>query len=257
MLSTLDILGRQTKELLRQMEEQRIKEESKRAEAEARRKEMRQLNCEINNITTQTNFFLAGLSRDTQDEEEIAEHLTLKPETLMNNSVPPLVQQEVNYYWSDDEGDKEDFDVREGPPIPARYIEEEEEMEAISDEEFLRYFCPPQYIEPLEEEDMAIEYEQVVEATIPSHQVDDCRPVQALDVTLPPPPPREKASDYMGKEYTPRFRFGPGKSRIRWPDPFEFSKRLSNFISCFLMNNGERKELNGLDMGLIKYKPPD
>jgi hypothetical protein len=86
-------------------------------------------------------------------------------------------------------------------------------------------------------------------------------PVQALDITLPPPwpPPREKARSYMDQNHKPHphIRFGPGKSRNRWPNPFEFFRRLYIFTICFLTNNGERKELNGLDMGWIKYKPPD
>ena len=74
---------------------------------------------------------------------------------------------------------------------------------------------------------------------------------------VPLPPPREKASEYMDQNSTPHFSFGPGKSKIRWPNLFQLFKRIFNFTNCFLVNNGEHKEVNGLDKGWIKYKLPD
>ena len=68
---------------------------------------------------------------------------------------------------------------------------------------------------------------------------------------------RDKASDYMGQQYTLNIRFGRGKCRDRWRNAYEFFKHIFKFTNRFLMNDGERKELNALDMRLIKYKPPD
>ena len=70
-------------------------------------------------------------------------------------------------------------------------------------------------------------------------------------------PPWTEARSYTGQYYIPRVKIGPGKSRFRWSNPFEFLKRLFKFTNRLLTNNGERKELKGLDKGWIKYKPPD
>ncbi|MFS7947109.1 hypothetical protein Hanom_Chr06g00544231 [Helianthus anomalus] len=57
--------------------------------------------------------------------------------------------------------------------------------------------------------------------------------------------------------YMPRIRFGPCKFKYWWPDPFRNVKRFMNSTLKILINNKERVELNGLDRGWIKEKPPD
>ncbi|KAJ0946476.1 hypothetical protein HanRHA438_Chr01g0004381 [Helianthus annuus] len=66
-----------------------------------------------------------------------------------------------------------------------------------------------------------------------------------------------KCSDNHLPHYMHRIRFGPGKFKFWWSDPFECPKIFSSFIVKFLINNDEQLELNGLDRGWIKEKPPD
>lgn len=58
--------------------------------------------------------------------------------------------------------------------------------------------------------------------------------------------------------YMPHIRFGPGKFKCWWHDPFEkFRIYFKFFIENNFINNKKRKELNGLDRVCIKEKPPD
>ncbi|XP_076944901.1 uncharacterized protein LOC143615730 [Bidens hawaiensis] len=49
--------------------------------------------------------------------------------------------------------------------------------------------------------------------------------------------------------YMPRIRFGPGKFKYWWSDPFECFKLLLCFTMCYLFKYVGRVELNGLDRG--------
>ncbi|KAM0052600.1 hypothetical protein Hdeb2414_s0007g00250061 [Helianthus debilis subsp. tardiflorus] len=66
-----------------------------------------------------------------------------------------------------------------------------------------------------------------------------------------------KFAQHHPSHYMPRIRFGPGKFKYWWSDPFENFKWFINSILKILINNKERVELNGLDRGWIKEKPPD
>ncbi|KAJ0614403.1 hypothetical protein HanIR_Chr02g0062051 [Helianthus annuus] len=66
-----------------------------------------------------------------------------------------------------------------------------------------------------------------------------------------------KCNDNHLPHYMHRIRFGPGKFKYWWPDPFRNVKRFINSTLKILINNKERMELNGLDRGWIKEKPPD
>ncbi|KAJ0443117.1 hypothetical protein HanRHA438_Chr16g0763901 [Helianthus annuus] len=66
-----------------------------------------------------------------------------------------------------------------------------------------------------------------------------------------------KSTRHHSSHYMPRIRFGLGKFKYWWSDPFENFKRFINSILKILINNKERVELNGLDRGWIKEKPPD
>ncbi|KAF5786756.1 hypothetical protein HanXRQr2_Chr10g0444771 [Helianthus annuus] len=66
-----------------------------------------------------------------------------------------------------------------------------------------------------------------------------------------------KFAQHHSPHYMPRIKFGPGKFKYWWVDPFSFSKLFFNFTNDFLLKTGKRVELNGLDRGWIKEKPPD
>ncbi|KAJ0744013.1 hypothetical protein HanPI659440_Chr10g0382541 [Helianthus annuus] len=66
-----------------------------------------------------------------------------------------------------------------------------------------------------------------------------------------------KFAQHHSPHYMPRIKFGPGKFKYCWVDPFSFSKLFFNFTNDFLLKTGKRVELNGLDRGWIKEKPPD
>ncbi|KAJ0910489.1 hypothetical protein HanRHA438_Chr06g0252851 [Helianthus annuus] len=66
-----------------------------------------------------------------------------------------------------------------------------------------------------------------------------------------------KFAQHHPSHYMPRIRFGPGKFKYWWPDPFGNVKRFINSTLKILINNKERVELNGLDMVQVKEKPPD
>ncbi|XP_076922310.1 uncharacterized protein LOC143584041 [Bidens hawaiensis] len=66
-----------------------------------------------------------------------------------------------------------------------------------------------------------------------------------------------KCKNYHFPHYMPRIRFGPGKFKYWWSDPFECFKMLLIFTMCYFFKYVERVELNGLDRGWIKEKPPD
>lgn len=58
--------------------------------------------------------------------------------------------------------------------------------------------------------------------------------------------------------YMSRIRFGPGKFKCWWSDPFKtFKIHFKFFIENTSRNSKRRKELNGLDRVCIKEKPPD
>ncbi|KAJ0939586.1 hypothetical protein HanRHA438_Chr02g0062841 [Helianthus annuus] len=66
-----------------------------------------------------------------------------------------------------------------------------------------------------------------------------------------------KCGDNHHPHYMSRIRFGPGKFKFWWRDPFACLKIFYSFIINFLINNDEQLKLNGLDRGWIKEKPPD
>ncbi|KAF5801972.1 hypothetical protein HanRHA438_Chr06g0263621 [Helianthus annuus] len=66
-----------------------------------------------------------------------------------------------------------------------------------------------------------------------------------------------KCTEHHPPHYMPRIKFGPRKFKYWWVDPFEFSRLFFNFTNNFLLKAGKRVELNGLDRGWIKEKPPD
>ncbi|KAJ0585412.1 hypothetical protein HanHA89_Chr05g0200031 [Helianthus annuus] len=66
-----------------------------------------------------------------------------------------------------------------------------------------------------------------------------------------------KFAQHHPSHYMPRIRFGPGKFKYCWADPFKNVKRFIISTLKILIYNKERVELNGLDRGWIKEKPPD
>ncbi|KAJ0522594.1 putative transcription factor interactor and regulator CCHC(Zn) family [Helianthus annuus] len=66
-----------------------------------------------------------------------------------------------------------------------------------------------------------------------------------------------KFAQHHPSHYMPRIRFGPGKFKYCWPDPFKNVNRFIISTLKILIYNKERVELNGLDRGWIKEKPPD
>ncbi|KAJ0550287.1 hypothetical protein HanHA300_Chr07g0243711 [Helianthus annuus] len=66
-----------------------------------------------------------------------------------------------------------------------------------------------------------------------------------------------KCTENHSPHYMPRIKFGPGKFKYWWVDPFEYSRLFFNFTNDFLLKTSKRVELNGLDRGWIKEKPPD
>ncbi|KAJ0601837.1 hypothetical protein HanIR_Chr03g0133211 [Helianthus annuus] len=56
-----------------------------------------------------------------------------------------------------------------------------------------------------------------------------------------------KCTENHSPHYMPLIKFGPGKFKYWWVDPFEFSRLFFNFTNNFLLKTGKRVELNGLD----------
>ncbi|XP_076905913.1 uncharacterized protein LOC143561823 [Bidens hawaiensis] len=57
--------------------------------------------------------------------------------------------------------------------------------------------------------------------------------------------------------YMPPIRFGPGKFKYWWSYPFECFRLHFSFTMCYVIIYVGRVELNRLDRGWIKEKPPD
>ena len=92
----------------------------------------------------------------------------------------------------------------------------------------------------------------------------DSRPVEEVDVGLIlQARKREKARKNVpgNQDRSPHYmlsiRFGPGKFKYRWSDLFQFCIMFYNSPEPFLTVYKNRVELNGLDRGWIKEKPPD
>jgi hypothetical protein len=204
--------------------------------------------------------------------------ITPEPKMIMDEEVPPPVQQEPieDDFLSDSEveedvglieevSEKENKmgDEDEDMHVPSWEDEfgdelvdlptlEEEEFDHVGDLLFLETLLagkPTTEINTPNEE--KVEEAVTKKKTKPPRHSHDCRPV--------PPSSRERVHFYMDRTtyHIPHIKFGPGKSRNRCSDPFGFFKRFSRFTIRFLTNNGERSELNGLDKGWIKEKPPD
>ncbi|KAF5782033.1 putative transcription factor interactor and regulator CCHC(Zn) family [Helianthus annuus] len=241
----------------------------------------------------------------------------VEPETTMDVSVPPLVQQEereeytgkfiIDFSCSNEEIDAqlaaykrwkgEDLEKVEEEPLDKMEDENEEHIPSWEEEfgdELVglptledKDFDPVSdlaYLETLLEEKptMEIKYAPNVEEDIVAEEFDS-RPVEKLEYGLPQrSKTRERArksldqhllrirgwyrrrkeeplkfAQHHPSHYMPRIRFGPGKFKYWWPDPFENDKRVINSTIKILFNNKERVELNGLDRGWIKEKPPD
>ncbi|KAJ0438335.1 hypothetical protein HanHA300_Chr16g0612781 [Helianthus annuus] len=250
-------------------------------------------------------------------EEQVKEELPGDPklsnvqlETTTDDSVPPLVQQDVtpNWYstpwyygpepidedfWNDDDGEDVDepldkMENERGMHIPSWEDEFADELVGLPTLEEGE-FDPVgdlAYLETLLKEKPTLEIKQIpnVEEEKVAEELDSWL-VEKLAVGLPhtPTKSREKVQRncldqqivrvrrwYEKKEseklkcrdnhlprYMYRIRFDPGKFKFRWVDLFERLKIFSSFIVSFLINNDEQLELNGLDRGWIKEKPPD
>ncbi|KAJ0468200.1 putative transcription factor interactor and regulator CCHC(Zn) family [Helianthus annuus] len=66
-----------------------------------------------------------------------------------------------------------------------------------------------------------------------------------------------KCKDNHLPHYMHRIRFGPGKFKFRWSDPLRIFKIVYYSTKKNLNVYEDRVELNGLDRGWIKEKPPD
>ncbi|KAJ0467706.1 putative transcription factor interactor and regulator CCHC(Zn) family [Helianthus annuus] len=66
-----------------------------------------------------------------------------------------------------------------------------------------------------------------------------------------------KCRDSHLPHYMHRIRFGPGKFKFWWSDPFKIFKIFCNSTNEVLIIVEDRVELNGLDRVQIKEKPPD
>ncbi|KAJ0922400.1 hypothetical protein HanPSC8_Chr05g0203321 [Helianthus annuus] len=195
-------------------------------------------------------------------------------------------------FWNDDEGEDMDeplskMENERGMHIPSWEDEFGDELvglPTLEDEEF-DPVGDLAYLETLlvETPTMEIKYAPNVEEEIVAEEFDS-RPVENPDDGRPPRSrTRERArksldqhllriqgwyrrkkkeeslkfAQHHPSHYMPRIRFGPGKFKYWWSDPFENFKRFINSILKILINNKERVELNGLDRGWIKEKPPD
>ncbi|KAJ0513127.1 putative transcription factor interactor and regulator CCHC(Zn) family [Helianthus annuus] len=140
------------------------------------------------------------------------------------------------------------------------------------------------YLETLLEKEptMEIKYTPNVEKKVAAEF--DSRPVENLDVGLPhiPTRTREKARKNLDRHgarirrwfkqkqmeklkcrdnhlphYISRIRFDPGKFKYWWSNPFKIFKIFYYSTNKLLIIFEDRVELNGLDRGWIKEKPPD
>jgi hypothetical protein len=161
------------------------------------------------------------------------------------------------------DGDEKEEDVSEEPSWETEFGDELVNLPTLVDEELFDPVGDLAELEALMEgkptmeikESPRKEVEEVVE-----EEEHHCWPVVKVENESPnAPKSRERAKRSMDHtpHHKPHIRFGPNKHRKRWLSPFESFKRIFSFIIHLLKNNGERKELNGLDMGWIKYKPPD
>jgi len=259
-------------------EEDIAQQEIKRQEAMAREREYEEQRLRLEAQTTLINDICAkyretfpftrdqSIYWDDEDEYETQPSSSLAGlEILMDEEVPPPVQQEPmdDDFWSDNEieedvGLNEErsgienkmADEKEYIYIPSWEDEfgeeldnlptpEEGEFDHVGDLLFLETLLAGTGTPTTEFKNTPNEEKEeevvTIKETKPPRQSQDYRPV--------PPPSRE--------------RVRPGKCRTKCSDPFEFFKRLSRFTIRFLTNNGERSELNGLDRGWIKEKPPD
>ena len=152
-------------------------------------------------------------------------------------------------------------------------LEEEEEFDPVGD---------LAYLEKLLEGKPTMEIKNSPNKDEQTNEEFDSRPVEELDVALTlKPRTREKARrkrldqpilrvqrwfnqkkklkyrDNHPPHYISHIVFGPGKYKFWFSDPFKCHKTFSGFIISFLINNDEQLNLNGLDRGWIKEKPPD
>ncbi|KAM0060031.1 hypothetical protein Hdeb2414_s0005g00187831 [Helianthus debilis subsp. tardiflorus] len=195
-------------------------------------------------------------------------------------------------FWNDDEGENVDkpldkMEDEKKEHVPSWEEEFGEELVGLPTVVYGEFdpVSDLTYLETLLVETPTMEIKQIpnVEEEKVAEELDS-RPVENLEVGLPITPieSREKARKSLDQHimrvkrrckrklkatlkcrdnhhphYMSRIRFGPGKFKFWWSDPFEYHKIFSSFIVNFLINNDEQLELNGLDRGWIKEKPPD
>ncbi|KAJ0605320.1 hypothetical protein HanRHA438_Chr02g0085391 [Helianthus annuus] len=211
----------------------------------------------------------------SDDDEGVVEEAELEvPDYTVDKSEE--VKKELLDKMEDEKGEhvpswEEEF----GDELVGLPTLEDEEFDPVGDLAYLETLLEK---EPTNE----IKYTPNIEKKVAAEF--DNRPVEDLDVGLPhiPTRTREKARKNLDRHsariqrwfkqkqmeklkcrdnhlphYISRIRIDPGKFKYWWSDPFKIFKIFYYSTSKLLIIFEDRVELNGLDRGWIKEKPPD